>query len=359
MTIDFDTYTTFELTKITQRFFKELLWWEQGKSRDFSYLKTKITSSNLVTDAQQFQIMTIGGSNFTSAIGSWQDGKLKLANQVKTTLPIFETKEIFLEFIHNQINLNLEIISINFGYPVENFVRQGRLDATLLRATKEHSFTGLVGENIGQEIEKYIEQKSGKKVQVVVANDIVCLLNSFETTQNSAAMIVGTGFNLGFYENNTTVNLESGNFSGFRQSETGVVIDKNSANPGKQQFEKEVAGAYLYRHYNILAKRYGLAETQSTVTLSDIATNGVGDEAMLAQKLFDRSAALVACQLAGLYYFRGEEPMTWIVEGGIFYKSYKYQTSLKKYLKKLEVDLENIQFVKPQNAFLGAAKLVC
>ena len=154
------------------------------------------------------------------------------------------------------------------------------------------------------------------------------------------------------------VNLESGNFSGFKQTETGIVIDKNSINSGRQKFEKEVSGAYLYRHYNILAKRHGLSETESTITLGDLACELAGEESKLAQALIDRSAALVACQIAGMYYFRGEEQMNWIMEGGIFYKSYKYQTSLKKYLKKLEVDMDNIKFIKPENAFVGVAKLV-
>jgi hexokinase len=358
MQIHIDTYSINELTEFTQRFFKELILWEQGKSRDFSYLKTKITKLNLVTDGEQFQIMTIGGSKLESCIGVWKDGKLNIKNTKTLNIPVFDTKEVFLEFVCTQIDQSQKILALNLAYPVENVERQGRLDARLLRGTKEHSFGGLIDHNIGEEIEKYLESKLNKQIKVIVANDLVCLLNSTTNTVNTAAAIIGTGFNLGFIENNKLVNLEAGNFAGFRQTDTGIVIDKNSANQGHQKFEKEVSGAYLHRHYNILAKRYSFAETESTITLGDLAANGIGEESKIAQTLIDRSAALVACQIAGLYYFMGEQEMNWIIEGGIFYKTYKYQTSVKKYLKKLEVDMDNIKFLKPANAFIGVGKLV-
>ena len=200
MQIHIDTYSTDELMEFTQRFFKELILWEQGKSRNFSYLKTKITKSNLIQDNQPFQIMTIGGSKLESCIGVWKGQKLNIKKTKTVNIPVFNTKEIFLKFITSQIDQNQDVLAINLAYPLENFDRQGRLDARLLRGTKEHSFDGLVNQNVGEEIEKYLESRYTKQIKVVVVNDLVCLLNSTDNTQNTAAAIIGTGFNLGFIQ---------------------------------------------------------------------------------------------------------------------------------------------------------------
>ena len=143
------------------------------------------------------------------------------------------------------------------------------------------------------------------------------------------AGIVGTGTNFAFFLNkNTAVNLESGNSNHFPQSKTKKIIDRSSTNPEEQLFEKEVAGAYLFRHYQVNQSKKANHFPQSTLDLNHLACQGD----RLAQKFFERSSALIASQIAGIYLFKKyylktistdsaqlKPPLTFVMEGSVFW----------------------------------------
>ena len=66
-----------------------------------------------------------------------------------------------------EIDKDSTYVVINFAYPVTPLLRDGRLDGVLLRGMKENRFTGLVGQEIGGSIEKYILEKQKRQIQVV------------------------------------------------------------------------------------------------------------------------------------------------------------------------------------------------
>lgn len=351
-----ETYSVHELTQITQTFFKDLVLAESGRSKSLNFLLTNIPKSNFLPSKEVFQVMTIGGTNFKSALVKIiKHKKISITKKKEVVLPSFDSVEIFCENVFKNIDSKVTKLAINFAFPVQNITRQNRCDAILLRHTKQHKFEGLVGKNIGETLEKYFHAKLNKKIEVVVVNDIVCLLASINPElEQIAAVIIGTGYNTGFkLGKNQFVNLESGNFNGFVNTQTGALVDKNSNNFSYQYFEKEVSGMYLYKHYNFLNQSNNVLK--SSKELNQLAI--IGDNT--AQSLFDRSASLVATQLAGIYYFFGENKITFAIEGSLFWNGFEYSKSVKKYLKLLDVPTCNIKFVKPKSSFQGLLNLFC
>src|SRR6266568_1821721 len=104
-------------------------------------------------------------------------------------IPIEELTKIKNNFIH-------ELKKSAKGEPTS--LRKGFLDGVLLRNTKEHDFTTLIGEEVGLAIEEEVKKKFNKEIHVSVANDTVCAalsgLNQFEPT-TIASFVAGTGVN--------------------------------------------------------------------------------------------------------------------------------------------------------------------
>ena len=300
--------------------------------------------------------MTIGGTNFKSALVNIIDNKkITLTKKKEAVLPPLDSIEIFCENIFKNIDSKVTKLAINFAFPVQNIIRENRCDAILLRHTKQHKFEGLVGKNLGETLEKYFQSKLNRKIEVVLVNDIVCLLASINPElEQIAAVIIGTGYNTGLkLGKDKFVNLESGNFDGFVNTQTGALVDKNSNNSGYQYFEKEVSGMYLYKHYNFLNQSKTVLK--SSEELNQLAVGG--DK--IAQSLFDRSASLAATQLAGIYYLFGENKITFAIEGSLFWNGFEYSKSVKKYLKSLDIPTYNIKFVNPKSSFQGLLNLFC
>src|SRR5207302_1026335 len=90
---------------------------------------------------------------------------LSITNQEIKTQPIFHTQEDFLKFLSQELDPNISHLALNFAYPLSPFIRDGKLDGTLLLGTKENIFEGLLGKNVGEEIEKYIFEKKARKIQ--------------------------------------------------------------------------------------------------------------------------------------------------------------------------------------------------
>ena len=171
-------------------------------------------------------------------------------------------RKIFLNFIEKALRPDITYLALNFAYPMSPVSRDGYLDGNLIMGTKEHSFEGLVGKNIGETIEKYIFDTLKRKIHVAIANDTVCLLLSGLTQYRWNGLvggIVGTGLNFAiFLDEATIVNLEAANFDKFEQSPEGKLIDQASARPNSALFEKETSGGYgEYPGYYIKGIAYG------------------------------------------------------------------------------------------------------
>lgn len=348
------------LFSISANFLKELIMASKGKSFSLSFLKNPLPQQPLVFGKEIFQIIVIGGSVLKSVLIKFQQGKFTILFQKKETSPPLKTKKTLLCLIEKHLHPSVNLLSLNFAFPLKPKVRNNLLDGQLIRTTKEYQLKGLVNNLVAEELEKYIFQQQERRVRIVVANDTICLLLaglSQTSWSNLLAGIVGSGTNFAFFVNEKmAVNLESGNFNHFPQTKTGKIIDQLSTNPGKQLFEKEVAGAYLFRHYNLL-KKFSLIN--STFELNQLAKKGD----LLARKLFDHSASLIASQIAGIYFFKktGKENLKLkiIMEGSVFWEGWRYKDKVLKYLNLLGIKKKKIEFIKIENSdVVGALELI-
>ena len=317
----------------------------------------------MVEKGESFQAMSVGGTNFKRALVK-KNGRIEIIKLEQFLQPpVFETKEDLLSFIAYHLEERIEKVALNFAFPMEPVFHNNKLEGIFLSGTKEHTFTGLIGENICEEIEKYVYSKLQRRISVSCANDTVCLLLSGLTlnrkTPELAAGIVGTGLNFGiFLDAQTPINMEAANFNKFTQTYSGKIIDEKSVKPGAYIFEKEIAGAYLYQHYNIQAKDNGLeGNLRNTKDLSYLASERKETpEVLLAREVLKTSAEFASCALAGIAnYFKKD--VTFAMVGSIFWNGYNYKDTVKSRLRDLtqyKVKFTNIE----DSDILGAAKLI-
>ena len=325
----------------------------------------------MVQPNQVFQAFVIGGTYGAMVVVKLnKDKKFAILKQKTfTPLPRFATKEDFLAFIEANLEQQTAAIGINFAYNLIPVVGEmGELDGIMNQGdTKGHAFQGLQQEQVGKTIEDYLKETTNRDIAVTVANDSVCLITSGleEDTdrENLIAAIAGTGYNVAiFLDNNTVVNLQASDFTGFTQTVTGRVVDAESKNAGEQLFNKEVAAGDLYKHYNVLIPLMHLQTPplQTSEELSQLARKATGTESQVARELFKRSASLVAAQLAGIYEFKGRPlGLTCITQGSLFLKGPDYISNIQRQLEALGVPKNAFEFKKIENSdVLGVIKLI-
>ena len=352
-----------QFKSIKQNFVRELKAANAGKKTSLPFIVHKLSSAPIVEDGEDFEALVIGGSIFKRAICKKTIDKISIIKKERELPLTFKTEKEFLEFIDGELSKDVNILSLNFAYPIKPVFENGKLDGILLAVTKEGGFDGLVGKKVGKEIEGYIFRKRKKKISVSIANDTICLLLSGLTRyrwSELAAGIVGTGLNLAiFLDKEGLVNLESASFDKFPQSKEGKIIDQQSVKPGRALFEKETAGAYLYKHFSLIvkSKKINFSAIRSTEELDSLSRKNIPQVSRIAQNLIKRSAQLVACQIAGITELK-KHSMVFNMEGSLFWKGNNYRETVEETVRLL-VPEYNVKFVEIENsAILGAAKLV-
>lgn len=350
------------LTNIRSNFAKEVREAANGEKNSLPFVIHEISSRPIVKDGETFQSLVVGGSVGKIATLKKNGKSIQILDKIEEQLS-FKTEKEFLDFVNSRLPDDINVIALNFAYPIKPVFANGKLDGILLAVTKERGFHGLVGKQIGKEIENYILAKRNKKIKVSVANDTVCLLTaglSQFKEQELAAGIVGTGFNIAFFlGKNKLVNLESANFDKFLQTKEGKIVDKESAQPGRSLFEKEIAGAYLYKHFNITIKerKINYPNLSSTEELDSVSRKNIPQISEIAKDLLKKSAQLVTCQIAGIASFKKQD-MVFNMEGSLFWKGNGYQETVAETAKLLVPDY-GIKFVEIKNsAIIGVAKLI-
>ncbi len=370
-------YSTDELKQFAQNFASEIEKSKNGEKTSFAYSKNQIPENNLVNEGTPFQVIMMGGSHLESVLVKIENGQVEMMSFFEEDLPKLDSKEIVSEIFAKHINPNVSVISLNFAYPMKAITRDGMLDGVLIGTSKEHRFEGLMNEVIGQTLEEYFMEHFNRKISVTVCNDTVALgLASYGydinyNWENTVAGVVGTGTNFGLFESkNMFINLECGNFNKFKQSETGMAIDALSQYPGRQALEKEVAGAYLCSHFNIMSKVSGYnVILKTTKELSELASKN--EEASdLAKAVIERSSSLVATQIYGLYLNKKREyelkneqvnnfNLLVMLEGSLYWHGYNYKEYVNKYLEEFGI-LNNIKIGHVDKiGIVGSAKLAC
>jgi len=349
--------------RLAHSFSNELKNAYSGQKSSLPFIIHTLAPHSKVKDGEVFQVIVIGGSFYQKAVMKKVDGIIKIITQSKGTQPPFLKKETLMEFLESHIDENINVLALNFSYPMIPIMRNGLLDGRLTHGSKENTFVGLEGKVVGEEIESYFKEKQNRKIQVSTANDTICLLLSGLTRNkwtNLAAGVVGTGLNFAiFLEEQTVVNLESASFNNFKVSTAAKYIDNISANPGDALYEKEVSGAYLYQHFNYHIKDNNIdfKQIKSTKELDILTKSKNKIISEIAQNVMEHSATLVAAQIAGIINFQKRD-LTFIMQGSLFWKGKKYLETVKKTINDLSPNYQ-ISFEKITHSDLyGAAKLV-
>lgn len=360
-------FKEFELKQIAKNFFIELQNANEGKAHHLPFLIHNIPQIEILPENCIFQVMVFGGTIFKSALISKKGAEIDIISQQELQIPIFSSDEIFLSFIDKYIDPSITYLAVNFAFPLSPVFENNLLDGILLRGSKEHLLTGLVNKPVGKTISEYILKKNNRKINIAIANDAVCLLlANIENTAWDEAIggIIGTGSNYAITTKSfQIVNLECGEFSNFPQTYTGKIIDKQSNNPKRGVFEKEISGAYLYKHFNEILKQNNIVFTplENTTQLSEIALSEDKQLSEIAQKILERSASLAACQIAGIVQFKnslGVKKLNFVIEGNLFWNGWQYKTMVENYLKILGV-YELIQFSSVKHhSIQGAIRLL-
>ncbi len=350
------------LRQLVDKFVSELQAASTGMESSLSFVRNTIPSSSLVGEGERFQVMAIGGTNFRSAIVQKHKGELLITEIVTDILPQLGTKEILFTFINNYLHHDISVLAINFGFGIKPIFESGKIDGIVFSNSKQHTLTGLMNKAVGKEFEDYVFASLQKKIRVTVANDAICLLLSGLTRfgyQELAGGIVGTGINFAIFGNkDTLINLEAGNFNKLPLSPETLQIDKDSTNPGDQLYEKEVAGGYLSKRFNLLAREANityppLKDGAQLCILAQERKDMMGD---IARNMLYKSAELAAIAMVGIMEFQKKD-ITFVMQGSVFWQGYQYRETVETTVKLLTK--YKITFVSIDNAdILGAAKLV-
>ncbi len=344
---------------IKNNFIQELKLAEAGKETSLPFILHTLPEQSLVREGEEFQVIVVGGTVFRSVLCKKQKGDIVMRTVIKKTPPVFKTGKDFLSYVYEFVDPNIQVLSLNFAYPLKP-VFEGYLDGVLLSGSKENTFDGLIGKQVGQSVAEMVKGERNQEIIVTCANDTVCLLLaglSKYSPEHIFGGIIGTGVNFAFFTGNRTlVNLESANFDKFPIAPYTQTIDEQSVKRGAL-FEKEVSGAYLYKHFNLRMKEIdpSFQSIESTMQLEEIAHEN-NEKAEVARALFDHSAKLVACQIAGILDFK-QKNMVGVMEGSLFWKSTNYKSLIERYVQLLTS--YSVNFIKvDDDSVLGATMLV-
>ena len=346
-----------ELEKTTAAFVKELKLSAKGVKTSLPFLIHEFSPIPLVPDGEAFQVLKVGGSIGQNALVVKHGKEIVIKATEEERLPLFSTGKAFLAYVKSNLRKNINYLAINFAHPIKAVWENNRLDGILVNGTKEHAFTGLVGRQVGVSVEKFIYEKFHRQIITSVANDTICLTLSGLTRYPANSVcggIVGTGMNFAFFlDKRRLVNLEAAYFDKFNQSPEGKEINRKSLHPTDSLFEKEVAGAYLYQHYNL---KTGCTLT-ATHELDKVARGEKPGEKQIARELFKRSAQLLACQVSGIARFK-KRPMVFVMEGSLFWVGYNFRKTVAETVKLLAPDYPVTFKAIKDCGIVGAAKLL-
>jgi hexokinase len=327
-----------------------------GEKTSLAFLKYHFPKDPVITPDQDriVQAIVIGGTNFEVALVHMNHGMQTILERQKGSLPQLNTITDFQNIINTFLYEKATAIALNFAFPVQATIGlHGELEGILVRGTKSHYLTGLVGKPVGLEVKNIFKQKYKKEIPVTVANDVICLIES------DGALVVATGSNIGLrLQEGEYVNLESGAFSEFVVPAEIEHIDRLFNTPGRARFEKLVSGKYLPARFNILNKMHnlGLPDLEKCEELDALAIENTSVAGNLSRGLLEQSASLIAAQLAALYEFKNRpDRMSFNAEGSVIRKAWKYEENLMKRLHMLDIPQEALELVHHQDSSIKGA----
>jgi hexokinase len=375
---------------------------ERGLAGESSSLKMLCTYQSPEGDIPLMKpVITIdaGGTNLRVAVVYFDNNKQPMIEEFKSYPMPGSNGEISGDEFFNRIFEYLEPvidksdrIGFCFSYPTE-MLPNG--DGKLIKFTKEVSVRDMKDVEIGSCLIKTINARLNMQPKkIVLLNDTVATLLGGKAAvhgrrfKSYIGLILGTGTNTCYIEENrnilkaptlpsegsTIINIESG---GYNKATRGIIdekFDRLTADPGHQQFEKMISGAYqgsLLHEIIKTAIEEGLFTSQfeemmKSVTsissweindfclhpyseknvLSKAVNNKVpGDDSdrlvlyYLIDSFFERAAKLITINLASIMIKTGTGknpclPVCVAAEGTAFYDSKLFKGKLEYFVKK-------------------------
>jgi len=412
-------YNSIDIEKETATFIEEMEKGLRGEDSSLKMLCTYLSPEGDIPAHEPVIAIDAGGTNFRVAVVHFNKERRALIEEFKSyPMPgsngeisrgeFFDTIVEYLEPVLDKSDR----IGFCFSYPTE-MLPNG--DGKLIKFTKEVSVRDMPGVEIGSSLTKTISaRRTTRPKKVVLLNDTVATLLGGKTAvperrfESHIGFILGTGTNTCYIEENknifktptlphegsTIINIESG---GYGKAPRGIIdekFDRDTVDPGNQQFEKMISGAYQGSLLHEIMKKAieeGLFSRQfdelmksvhsiSSWEINDFclypyseknvlskATNNkiTGNDSdrlviyYLIDAFFERAARLIAINLASIMIKTGTGknpclPVCVATEGTAFYKSKLFKGKLEYYVKNFMNDNMGIycEFVKAEDATL-------
>ena len=334
---------------------------------------------------QSVIVIDAGGTNFRCALATFTEDGLEISDVEKNLMPGIEksaTWDEFISFVADMVQGftdKADYIGFCFSY---NATITPEIDGRVNRIDKEVVITDSAGKLVGQSLVNELEKRGIRGKRVFVLNDTVAaLLGASYDLDKSAfsgfiGQISGTGVNtccllpysrIGKLERNDDtsilINLESGLYDGFPQSDFDAMLDRGSINTGEKIMEKMIAGAYLGELAKLMllaaadegflspaacekVRRLGKVDSSYVDAWScgsklELVCAREEDEEFVREicyALFDRSARCLCTNLLAIMFLTdsgsdSEKPVCVCAEGSLIDKSRYFRPLLEKYLK--------------------------
>ena len=259
----------------------------EGES-SLAMLPTYLSSARVPKNGRRVLALDVGGTNIRAALAKIENGGAVFEDVRRTRVPerVMEKEEFFDELAEHCAFAaeKCDGIGFCFSYLMDSLPSG---DARLKRLSKKVQIRGAEGSLIGAEFKSALLRRGiDFNGNVTVLNDASALLlggRALSGAKNGgfAGFILGTGVNscyvertknmtpCGAYaEKEMIINLESGAYSGIRQSAADEAVDRKSGTYGEKRLEKMVGGAYLVDVFHeALCRAYDEGERRDALIL--------------------------------------------------------------------------------------------
>ncbi len=233
-----------------------------------------------------------------------------------TNVKIFKRDELIGRFEIHNLETGMELVdqicqylpnditslAIALAFPLDYILTGDQIDVKIIRNVKGHNLSDILNLDLNQIFRKKLVHL--QDLQII--NDATSLMyEKHIKTQATAGLILGTGFNATIVYDGQIVNLEAGNFDKFDFSKTTQFIDQASDNPGQQILEKEIAGKYLFSHYNLIKEKEVFETTEEMF-------NEIDD---LTHQLVHHQHEIIKKVMSAMELFLANENIIWAYEG--------------------------------------------
>ncbi len=361
-----------------------------GCESSLKMLPTYLSPGPEIPAGKKVIVLDAGGTNFRVATLHFdQQHKPVIENFSKHPIPGIEKEVTSEEFFstlteHSRGVLDqADTIGFCFSYPCEIMPDK---DGKLIHFSKEVKAKQVEGQMIGQNLNKALNAAGYDTKHIVILNDTVTTLlaakaNPEREFDDYIGFILGTGTNICYTEQNKNItkasnldpggsqiiNVESGNFAKAPMGKIDKLYDASTINPGLQNFEKMISGAYLGPLCLAMLKTavednlFSSQAAQNIENMVELQTKDINsfmhnplgqnpltnvcvteDELVLvyhlADRLIDRAAKLTAVNLSATSIKTGRgqnplKPICIVAEGTTFYRLKSLKSRVEAYLR--------------------------